>query len=69
MAATWYLESTRAKGLRFKILKLDKATMRATLQGDTGVPFDRDISGDTLAKYGYKIVKVEDAIPAETVPD
>lgn len=56
----WYLESTKAKGLRFKIIKLDKATMRATLQGDTGVPFERDISGETLTKYGYKIVKAED---------
>lgn len=61
----WYLESTKAKGLRFKIVKLDKATMRATLLGDTGVPFERDISNEVLAKYGYKIVKVEDAaVPA-----
>lgn len=62
----WYLESTKARGLKFKILKLDKSTMRATLQGDTGVPFDRDISSDTLAKYGYKIVKVEDHAPLST---
>ena len=64
----WFLESTKAPGLRFEIVKLDKATMRATLKGDTGVPFERDLSGDTLAKYGYKIVKVVDdtaAVPAE----
>lgn len=60
MAASWYLESTKAPGLRFKIVKLDKATMRATLQGDTGVPFDRDIGQESLDKYGYKIVKRED---------
>lgn len=61
----WYLESTMAKGLRFKILKLDKTTMRAELQGGTGVPFERDISAETLKKYGYQIVKVEEA---EAVP-
>lgn len=61
----WFLESTKAQGLRFKINKLDKTTMRATLQGDTGVPFERDISQETLDKYGYKIVRVDDAaVPA-----
>lgn len=57
--ADWFLEHTKAKGLRFKIIKLDKANMRATLQGDTGVPFERDISQATLDKYGYVIVKGE----------
>lgn len=65
----WYLESTKAKGLKFKVVKLDKDTMRATLQGDTGVPFERDISAETLAKYGYKIVKVAEDAPATTIPD
>lgn len=60
MAAVWYLESTKAPGLRFRIVTLDKSTMRATLQGDTGVPFDRDIGQETLDKYGYKIVKREE---------
>lgn len=59
MAALWYLESKKAPGLRFKIVKLDRATMRATLQGDTGVPFERDISEESLEKFGYKIVKQE----------
>ncbi len=61
----WYLESTKAPGLRFKILKLDKATMSAELQGGTGVPFQRDIGQPTLDKYGYKIVKVDDPVPEE----
>lgn len=64
-AAVWYLESIKAPGLRFKIVKLDRATMRATLQGDTGVPFERDISTDTLEKYGYKIVKQEPEAQAQ----
>lgn len=59
MATEWFLESTKAKGLRFKIVKLDRFTMKATLQGDTGVPFERDISNETLEKFGYKIVKQE----------
>lgn len=57
MAQVWYLESLKAPGLRFKIVKLDKATMRATLQGDTGVPFEQNIGQENLDKYGYKIVK------------
>jgi hypothetical protein len=60
MAAAWYLESTKAPGLKFKIVKLDRTTMRATLLGDTGVPFDRDIGQESLDKYGYKIVKREE---------
>jgi len=56
---TWYLESTKVKGLRFKILKLDKATMRATLQGDTGVPFEHSITQETLDKLGYVVAKGE----------
>jgi len=60
----WYLESTKAKGLRFKIVKLDRETMKATLQGDTGIPFERDISEATLEKYGYRVVKVDEAVSA-----
>lgn len=64
MAVEWFLESTKAKGLRFKIVKLDRATMKATLQGDTGVPFERSIAQPELEKYGYTIVKKE----AEAAP-
>lgn len=66
MAKSFYLESTKAKGLRFKIIKLNKETMQATLQGDTGVPFERDISQATIDKYGYKVVVVQepDAVEA-----
>ena len=60
MAKTFYLESTKAKGLRFKIVKLNKETMRATLQGDTGVPFEHDISEAALTKFGYKVIVVQE---------
>lgn len=63
MASAWFLESTKAPGLRFKIVHLDKQTMRAKLLGDTGVPFERDISAETLEKYGYRITKAEVAEP------
>jgi hypothetical protein len=65
MAAEWFLESKTAKGLRFKIVKLDRATMRATLQGDTGVPFERSIAQAELDKFGYTIVKREATQPQE----
>lgn len=63
----WYLNSTKAPGLRFKILKLDKATLKATLEGDTGISFDRNIGPETLEKYGYEIVEVDEngLVPAE----
>lgn len=56
--AQWYLVSTKAPNLRFKIVELDKHTMRAKLQGDTGVPFERDISQETLDKFGYRIERL-----------
>lgn len=65
MAKTFYLEHTKHTGLRFKILKLNKETMHATLQGDTGVPFDRDISEASLTKYGYRVIKVDEDAPIE----
>lgn len=61
MKTEWYLVSTKAPDLKFKIVQLDRDTMRATLQGDTGVPFDRVISQDVLEKYGYKIERQDSA--------
>jgi hypothetical protein len=58
MATQWFLESTKAKGLRFRILKLDRDTMTAQLLGDTGVPFEKVLTQDVLDKYGYTIAKV-----------
>lgn len=61
MAKRIYLESTKAVGLRFRILKLNKETMQATLLGDTGTPFDRVLTDDVMKKYGYRVaVVVED---------
>ncbi len=60
----WYLESTKAAGLRFKIVELDRQTMQAKLLGETGVPFARDISKESLEKYGYKVVKVDEPAAA-----
>lgn len=56
----WFLESTKAPGLYFRIVKLDKTTMRATLSGATGTEFERDISQETLDKLGYKVVQRDD---------
>lgn len=55
----WFLISTKAPGLKFEIVKLDKQTMRATLKGATGVEFEKDITQDVLDKLGYTIQKVE----------
>lgn len=59
MASQWYLESTTAPGLRFKILNFDRATKRAKLLGDTGVPFETALTDEVLEQYHYRIVRVE----------
>jgi len=56
----WYLQSTKAVGLRFRIVSLDRETKRARLLGDTGVPFERILSDEVLMKYGYVVVEVPD---------
>lgn len=56
MAKRFYLESTKAEGLSFRILKLDRNSMLAQLLGDTGVPFERVLTDDVLNKYGYRVV-------------
>lgn len=58
----WFLVSTKSPGLKFRIVKLDKQTMRATLRGATGTDFERDISQETLDKLGYKIAQVEEEV-------
>lgn len=57
----WFLVSTKAPGLKFRIVKLDKTTMRAVLRGATGSEFERDISQETLDKLGYKVAQIEEA--------
>lgn len=65
MALKWYLVSTTHPGIAFEIVKLDKATMRATLLGETGVPFEQEVSQDKLDKYHYQIVRRDaDLMPA-----
>jgi len=67
MSVKIFLDSTKAPGLRFEILKYDKATNRALLKGGTGVPFEQNISKGILDKLGYKMVKEDtDAPPVDT---
>jgi hypothetical protein len=62
----FFLVSTKAKGLEFEIVKLDRDNMRATLQGETGVPFETSIQQAELDKYGYvveiRMVEVPDEV-------
>jgi hypothetical protein len=60
----WYVESTKAPGLRFRIVKLDKTSMHATLKGDTGVEFEKTLTQDVLDKFGYKVIQIKDAVAA-----
>lgn len=62
----FFLVSTKCKGLEFEITKLDRDNMRATLLGQTGVPFDTSIQQAELDKYGYtvdiRMVEVPDEV-------
>lgn len=60
----FWLVSSKVKGLKFRVLKLDKENMKATLEGDTGVPFETSIAPEALEKLGYTV-----AITQEEVPD
>ena len=55
----YWLVSTKAKGLKFRIVDLNRETQKATLLGDTGVPFEHSITEDTLKNLGYEIKVVE----------
>jgi hypothetical protein len=57
----WYVVSTKAPGLKFRIVKLDKNSMQATLKGDTGVEFDKTLTQDVLDKFGYRIERIKEA--------
>jgi hypothetical protein len=59
----FWLVSTKAKGLKFKIVSLDRDNMRATLQGDTGVPFETSVSQDVLDKLGYVVETTMEEVP------
>lgn len=61
----FFLVSTKAKGLRFEIVKLDKENMKATLRGDTGVDFETSIKQDVLDNLGYAI----EVVPCEVLDD
>jgi hypothetical protein len=69
----FWLVSTKAKGLKFKVLQLDKESMQATLEGDTGVPFVTSITPDALTKLGYEVQvtmgEVADAAPVHSQPE
>ena len=64
----FFLVSTKAKGLEFEIIKLDRDAMRATLQGETGVPFETSIQQAELDKYGYTVDIRMVEVPDENVP-
>ena len=63
MASQWYLVSKKAPGLRLKIVKMEVGTRRATLVGETGVPFERVITDETLEKFGWTVTRVDETEP------
>jgi len=48
---------------RFEVMEYDKETKMAKLRGEYGAQFSRDISKESLARLGYKIIKSEEVLP------
>jgi hypothetical protein len=65
----FWLVSTKAKGLKFRVLKLNKEEKRATLQGETGVPFETGIAQEQLDKLGYIIEITNEEVPDALLSD
>lgn len=73
MAKVRYLESTKKEGLRFLITGRtvenpeetdpSKVRMRLHLEGSHGIKFERVVTPDTLQKYGYTVVVVDEDVP------
>lgn len=73
MAKVRYLESTKKAGLRFRITgrtvenpeETDptKVRLRLNLEGSHGVTFERVVTPETLQKYGYEVVVVDEDVP------
>lgn len=51
----FFLVSTKAKGLKFEIVELNREEMKATLRGDTGVDFTASVTQAELDRLGYTI--------------
>lgn len=60
----FWLVNTTLSGLRYRVLDRNKDTMRATIVGDTGVPFEVSVKPDDLEKLAYTV-----EITMEDVPD
>jgi len=63
-----YVESTKNTNVRFEVLKYDAATKTGLLKGEYGAEFSRDLSKESLAKYGYKIRKSEQPLELSSQP-
>lgn len=63
-----YLENVKNPTVRFEVVAYDKETKTAKLKGEYGAEFSRDVSKESLAKFGYKLVKSETKLPLNSVP-
>lgn len=54
-----YLENVKNSAIRFQVLSYDADTKIAVLLGQYGARFNRNISKEALAQYGYKVVQSE----------
>ena len=55
-----FIENLKNPKVRFEVESFDKETKVGILKGEYGARFSRNLSKEALAKYGYKVVRVED---------
>lgn len=55
-----FIESLKNPEVRFEVESFDRETGVGVLLGNFGARFTRNLSKDSLAKFGYKVIKVQD---------
>jgi len=63
-----YVENLKNPTVRFEVLSYDKETKVAKLLGEYGTEFSRELSKESMAKFGYRIVKSETELPLKSSP-
>lgn len=54
-----FIENLKNPSVRFEVESFDKETKVGVLKGNYGARFTRNLSKESLSKFGYRVVKVE----------
>jgi len=54
------IQNVKNPKVTFKVVAYDPATGIGTLEGEYGGQFTRNLSKESLSKYGYRVIRGED---------